>query len=102
MTHMLLMILVAAAITFGLRYLPLLGVDRLNGHESVERLAALMPGGIMIILVAYTLVDPDRQGPLWTWLAAIAVTVAVHLWRRSPLLTMLTGIGAYALLAALV
>jgi branched-subunit amino acid transport protein len=47
-------------------------------------------------------VDPGREGPLWTWLVAIAVTVAVHLWRRSPLITMLTGIDAYALLAALV
>ncbi len=97
-----LMIPVAAAITFGLRFIPLLGIDRLEGHDSVERLSALMPDGIMIILVAYTLVDPGREGPLWTWLVAIAVTVAVHLWRRSPLITMLTGIGAYALLAALV
>lgn len=97
-----LMILVAAAITFGLRFVPMLGIDRMKGHESVERLSSLMPGGIMIILVAYTLVDPNREGPLWTWLVAIAVTVAVHLWRRSPLITMLTGIGAYALLAALV
>lgn len=95
------MILLAAAITFGLRFIPMLMIDRMKGHQTIERLSALMPGGIMIILVAYTLVDPGREGPLWTWLVTIAVTVAVHLWRRSPLITMLTGIGVYALLAGL-
>ncbi len=94
-------ILVAAAITFGLRLVPFLAVNRMRDSKDLERLAALMPGGIMIILVAYTLADPGRQGPLWSWLAAIAATVGVHLWRRSPLLTMLVGIGVYAGLATL-
>ncbi|WP_130864657.1 AzlD domain-containing protein [Acidipropionibacterium timonense] len=95
-------ILVAAGITFCLRYVPLLAVNRLRDQEWVKQLAGLMPGGIMLILVAYTLVEPSRTGPLWTWLVALAATAAVHLWRRNALVTMLVGIAVYAALAALV
>lgn len=93
---------VAAAVTFGLRYVPMRTAERLRRHNRVRRLGDLMPGGIMVILVAWTLVDPGRSGPLWVWLASAALAGAAHLWRRNVLVTMVVGILAFAGLSLLV
>lgn len=96
-------LLVFFGVTFALRALPFLIVDRLRTSRAVEYLGAHLPVGIMLILVIYTL----RETPLTAAphglpeLCALAVTVGLHLWRGSHILSILAGTGAYVGLLAL-
>jgi len=99
--HALLIVLVCAGVTLALRAAPFAFFGGKNGVPPViDRLGRLLPPAIMAALVVYclktvpfgTLSDGAKQ------LAAGAVVVAVHLFRRNTLLSIAAGTAAYMML----
>ncbi|SCK27224.1 Branched-chain amino acid transport protein AzlD [Streptomyces sp. WMMB 714] len=79
-------------ITWGLRALPFTALTALRSSGAVRYLSTRMPAGVMVILSIYTL----RALPLThvravAPLAGLAVTVALHLWRRNAPLSVFAG-----------
>lgn len=101
LAHALPVILVAGALTYALRLLPFLVVDQMRGQERIERLGRLLPGGIMIILIAYTVVEPSTRLDHRALLGASVVTAVLHVWRRNPLISIGGGVLVYACTEAL-
>lgn len=92
---------VAAAVTWGLRALPFAALTALRSSATVRELSARMPAGVMVILLCYCLRDlpVTHPGRLVAPLSALAATVAVHLWRRSALVSIVAGTIVYVVLA---
>ena len=102
--HALLIVLVCAGVTLALRAAPFAFFGGKDGVPPlVERLGRMLPPAIMAALVVYCL----KSVPFGTFadgakqLAAGAVVVAVHLWRRNTLLSIAAGTAAYMLLIRL-
>ncbi|GHG62717.1 branched-chain amino acid transporter permease [Streptomyces griseocarneus] len=90
--YLLMAIAVSAAITWALRALPFTFLAPLRASATVKYLGARMPAGVMVILFVYCLRDLPLPGPhAAAPLAALAVTVGLHLWRRNALLSILGG-----------
>lgn len=111
------------AVTYSLRALPFVvfrakkgltaergcegrGVSRSGElRESGERdsrlhqVATLMPLGIMIVLVAYSYRGEFAEGgaPV-SGAIGIAITAALHLWKRNAMVSIVGGVAAYGLL----
>ena len=100
-THALAIVLICAGVTLALRALPFVFF---GGRKEVPRLITALghtlPPAIMAALVVYclkgvpygALTDGIKQ------LAAAAVVVALHVWRRSTLLSIAGGTAVYMLL----
>lgn len=101
--YLLAALLTTLGVTFALRAVPFLVVERLRESRIVGWLGARMPVGIMVILVVYTLRDTSfAVAPHGVPEAvALAVTVGLHLWRRNALLSIVGGTLLYATLLAL-
>ena len=89
-------------VTFALRALPFAFIAPVRDSALLAYLGAHMPVGIMLILTAYTLrsvtAAPSSRG---TMAVALALTVGLHVWRKSALLSIVAGTGMYmALLQA--
>lgn len=98
-------ILLAAAATMATRFLPFVAFGGSRETPAiVTYLGRVLPGAIFAILVAYCLRDVDlAQAPHGApELVAIAVVVALHLWRRNMLLSIVGGTVTYMLLVQLV
>ena len=91
-------ILVSAAVTWALRGLPFALLAPLRSSALVRYLGVHMPAGVMTVLVVYTVTTLD--GSVVALVAALAVTVGLHLWRRNVALSMLAGTTVYALLVS--
>jgi branched-subunit amino acid transport protein AzlD len=91
-------VLVSAAVTWTLRGLPFALLGPLRASALVRYLGAHMPAGVMTVLVVYALTTLD--GSPIALVAALAVTVALHLWRRNLALSMLAGTTVYAVLVS--
>lgn len=92
-------ILTCAAVTFGLRYLPMRVAHRLRDREDLREISALLPAGLMLILVAYTFLQAD-SGIQVTRLASAAVaSLAVHWVSRNFLVSFIAGFAVYSLTA---
>ncbi|WP_433475119.1 branched-chain amino acid transporter permease [Spirillospora sp. CA-142024] len=94
-------IIVAAAVTWALRALPFAALAPLRASGIVQYLNTRMPAGVMVILVVYCLRDlplprPEALAPP----AALAATIALHLWRRNALLSILGGTALHVVLAS--
>ncbi len=92
---------VAVAITFTLRAIPFAMKSALRDSALLADVGRWMPLGAISILAVYCLAglhltDPGRAVPQ---LAGLAVTVAVHLWRRNLVLSLVTGTTVSLLLA---
>ncbi|AIA07065.1 branched-chain amino acid transporter permease [Streptomyces noursei] len=101
--YLLLAVAVSAAVTWALRALPFTVLAPLRASAVVRYLGARMPAGVMVILCVYCLRDlplsrPEAVAPL----AALAVTVGLHLWRRNALLSILGGTMVNVVLASTV
>ncbi|MFF4410186.1 branched-chain amino acid transporter permease [Streptomyces sp. NPDC001404] len=91
---------ISAAITWALRALPFTALKALHTSKTVHHLSSRMPAGIMVILFVYCLHDlPLTQPRAAAPLAALAVTVGLHLWRRNALLSILGGTAVSVALA---
>jgi branched-subunit amino acid transport protein AzlD len=97
-------LVVMFAVTFALRALPFAVLMPLRGSALVGFLSEQMPGGIMVILVVYTLRDVSLGGGSHGLpeALALAATVALHLWRRNAVLSIIGGAAIYVALANLV
>ncbi|MFE7112011.1 branched-chain amino acid transporter permease [Streptomyces sp. NPDC057575] len=96
-------ILVSAAVTWVLRALPFAALAPLRASATIQFLSTRMPAGVMVILVVYCLRDlPVAQSRALASLAALAVTIGLHLWRRNALLSILGGTAAHVALASTV
>ncbi|MEB8336014.1 branched-chain amino acid transporter permease [Streptomyces endophyticus] len=96
-------VLVTAAVTWALRALPFAALAPLRESGTVQYLSQRMPAGVMVILVVYCLRDlPVTEVGAVAPLAALAVTVGLHLWRRNALLSILGGTFVHVLLVSTV
>ena len=94
-------VLVCAGVTLALRAMPFLFFGGKNGvPKKIASLGALLPPAIMAALVVYCL----KGVPFGTFtdgakqlVAAVAV-VALHLWKRSTLLSIGAGTALYMIL----
>lgn len=102
--YLLASVAVAAAVTWALRALPFAALARLRRSPAVHHLSTHMPAGIMIVLAVYSLHGVVPDGPPYGLPAALAllVTVALHLWRRSALLSILIGTATHVVLTGTV
>ena len=90
--YLLLAVAVSAAVTWALRALPFTVLASLRASRTVQYLGARMPAGVMVILFVYCLRDlPLTQPRVTAPLAALAVTVGLHVWRRNALLSIIGG-----------
>lgn len=89
-----------AVVTFILRQLPFSFLKVLRNNQLVGLLGAMMPVGVMVVLVIYTIVGQLSApgGMLATALGCVA-TLSLHLWRRDAGLSIVGGTAAYVLLA---
>ena len=91
---------ISALVTLGLRAAPfLLGRGGKGLPEWVRRLGKLLPPAIMAVLVVYCLKDgitapAENAEPL---LLGSLLTAGSYAWKRSTLLSILLGTGAYML-----
>jgi len=90
----------SAAVTWGLRALPFAVLAPLRTSAVVGYLGARMPLGVMVILIAYTVRDLPLGHPAGALpeVLALAVTIALHRWRRNAVLSILGGTVIYAVL----
>lgn len=99
--HSVLLVLVVAAVTAGLRFLPfaVFGGGR-RTPAVIVYLARVLPCAIMGMLVVYCLRNLDLFGPthgLPEFLAGAAV-VGLHLWKHNTLLSIAVGTAFYMVL----
>ena len=98
--HMLLSILIPALLTFGLRALPFLLLNKRELPKRIEYLENVFPMAIMAILVVYCLKSvPESalQGNL-ILLAGVLVTAVIHIWKKSSILSITVGTVVYMVL----
>lgn len=95
-------LLIAGALTWGMRALPFAVLAKIRGSSLVGFLSEQMPLGVMIILLLYLLQDAPREGAgTLMFVVAVALTAGVHLWRRDALLSIFAGTLTYVLLLAM-
>jgi branched-subunit amino acid transport protein AzlD len=102
-SHIVAMVLVSAAITWVLRAMPFAVLAPMRRSAVVRYLSLHMPLGIMVILAFYTVRNVPAAGavPGWSAVAALAVTVGLHLWRRNVLLSIVAGTLTNVLMVSL-
>lgn len=99
--YYLLAIAVASAITFLLRAVPFGMKAALAESKLIASLATWIPLGAMVALALYALggIDFSSSRTALPYLIATVVTVAVHLWKRNFMLTLLIGTATCVVLA---
>ncbi|HIM58230.1 MAG: AzlD domain-containing protein [Gammaproteobacteria bacterium] len=97
--YILTVVLVMTIATFATRITPFIFFRNHSQHPTMRYIAKYMPPMIMSILVVYVLKDIDLTADtgLYT-VAAVLLTVTVHLWKSNPLLSILSGTLLYMFL----
>lgn len=99
LTNTLLVLGGICVVTVVLRALPFAAMTFFRESALVAWLGVAMPVGVMVVLVMYTLVgSAGKPGGVWAALIAVAVTVGLHLWRRSATWSILLGTTLYVVL----
>ncbi len=99
--YALICILISGAATFLTRLLPFLLFS--GGRQmppKLKKIADILPSAVIAVLVVYG-VSPQLSTLGTDTVAAItalALTVALHLWRKNTLLSMFAGTAAYMIL----
>ncbi|MEV0363335.1 branched-chain amino acid transporter permease [Nocardia fusca] len=91
---------VCTVITWSLRALPFAALAPLRSSATVGYLSRHMPVGVMVILAAYTLRD-ITVAQLTVTGPALVATLALHLWRRNAVLSVLAGTALHVALTTL-
>lgn len=86
-------IAVAAAVTFLLRVVPFGIKSALAKSQLVVALATWIPLGAMVVLALYAIGDADYStvNVGMPYIIATIVTIAVHLWRKNFMVTLIAG-----------
>ena len=97
-----LMIAAMSIVTIGLRALPFLAFKK-STPTYVSYLGRVLPPAIIGMLVIYCLKDITPLAPPFAIpeLLAVASVIAVQVWKRNSLLSILTGTVVYMLLIQL-
>ena len=98
-------VLFCSAATMLTRFLPFLVFSSKKPTPYLVRyLGNTLPAAIFGLLVIYCLKDVSWANPPHgaSELIAIAVTAALHLWRRSMMLSMAAGTAVYMLLVQVI
>ena len=99
--ELLMTVSIAALVTAGLRFIPFL---LFSGKEALPRfiswLGEQLPQAVMAMLVIYCLKDVqfDTAAAGIPALAGVAVTAALHVWKRQMMLSIAGGTIIYMLL----
>ncbi|MFJ8310471.1 MULTISPECIES: branched-chain amino acid transporter permease [unclassified Streptomyces] len=96
-TYLVEAVAVMGAVTLGLRAAPFVVLQRLADSPVMRTLGVLMPPGVMVILVLYSVTTMQVTG-VSGYLPAvcgIAVTAAAYHWKRNALLGIVAGTAAY-------
>lgn len=91
--------------TMATRFLPFLVFsDKRPTPKYVQYLGKALPAAVFGMLVIYCLKNTDLSGPTHGLpeLISVAVTAAVHLWKKNMLLSILIGTVCNMLLVQLV
>ncbi|QNV37538.1 AzlD domain-containing protein [Rothia terrae] len=98
--HTLALIAVAAAVTFSLRFVPMLTVRAIATNPYVLAIGKMLPGGIMVILVVYSINHGEFHGAggLLALAVALGSTIGLYLWRKNVLLALVAGVLIYGAL----
>lgn len=98
--HILLSILVPAVLTFCLRALPFLLLNRRELPKRIEYLGNVFPMAIMATLVVYCLksIPESALQDNLILLAGVFATAAIHLWKKSSILSITVGTVVYMVL----
>lgn len=105
MSHTIMVIVVTAVVTAALRFIPfLIFGGKKEPPAYITYLGHVLPGAIMAMLVVYCLkgVSLSSVSGFMPELIASAAVVAVHVWKRNTLLSILVGTVGYMLLVQLV
>lgn len=90
-------------VTVLLRALPFSMLRVLKGSPFIDFLAVLMPVGVMMILVVYTLVGhAGSPAHLASALVALVATLLLHCWKRRADVPIFVGTALYMLLVNVV
>lgn len=94
--YLILAIAVMTAATFATRALPFL-LLRERRHPLLLYLGRYLPPAVMTLLVIYSVKDADWSSAPHglPQLLAIALTAAMHLWRRNALLSIAAATGLF-------
>ncbi len=95
-------VVLSGILTWSMRALPFAVLAKIRSNPLVGYLSREMPLGVMVILVVYLLQDIPWAGgmALIPFVLAIAVTVALQLWRHSAFLSIFAGTGTHVILLA--
>ena len=99
-TKLVLVIILMSAITFATRALPFAFFRNRKPPRFLSMIEEQIPPAIMVILVFFSVKDAR----LLSWphgiphLAGILTVVALQLWRRNPMLSILAGTACYMIL----
>lgn len=97
--HILMVILVMTIATFATRIMPFVFFHGHSNHPTISYIAKYTPPMIMSILVIYVLKDVNFSDDIGLYtVISVAVTIAIHLWRNNPLLSIFTGTFLYMFL----
>lgn len=96
-------IVVSALVTFGLRLAPFLVRRRLIGSPFMGDFGRWMPAGAMVILAMYVTAGVEWHDPhkAKAYGAGLIVTIALHLWRKNMIISMVGGTVVCAVLASI-
>ena len=97
-------VLVSAAVTWTLRAAPFAMLAPLRHSALLAYIGDRMPVGVMVILAAYTLraTDPVLLTSAGPAALALAITIGLHLWRGSMMLSIFAGTAAYVLVTSVI
>ncbi|MDO4898725.1 MAG: AzlD domain-containing protein [Rothia sp. (in: high G+C Gram-positive bacteria)] len=100
-SYILTAIALAAGITFALRLIPFGIKSALKGKALIENLARWIPMGAIICLGFYVLANIDYSSAetATPYLAGVAVTAALHLWKRNLALSLVAGTAVCVVLS---
>ena len=98
------MILVMAAVTAALRFLPFLVFRRRETPAFISYLGRALPCAVMGMLVVFCFKNVSLTAVPFgiPELIASAIVVGLHVWRRNTLLSILVGTASYMLMVQLI
>ncbi|MBQ2265802.1 MAG: AzlD domain-containing protein [Clostridia bacterium] len=104
-TYLILSILVIAAVTAALRFIPfaVFSANR-KTPEIIVYLGKILPYAIMAMLVVYCLKSVNLMAAPFgiPELIGVLVVVLLHIWKRNTLLSIAVGTACYMLLVQIV
>lgn len=92
-SRVLIIILIIALVTAFIRFLPFLIFGRKKTPAFIEYLSNVLPSAVMGMLAVYCLKDIrfDEYVNYVPYICGTIVTVVVHIWKKNPIYSILSG-----------